>query len=74
MPVCKGKLKRNDAVHKQCLVPAWWHPVARESGGEPRAVQTLRVGRAFVVFAKRLDCACFSTALISSQCHFISKS
>src|ERR1700693_1613717 len=36
---------------------------ARESGGQPHAVQTLREISGLSLRAKRLDCACFSTAL-----------
>ena len=38
-----------------------------EGGGEPHAVQTLRVMRMPSLIAKRLDCGCFSTAFRPSQ-------
>jgi len=46
--------------------------LARESGGKPTAVQTLRVCQASRVFAKRLECVCLSTALSGLRGAFLS--
>jgi hypothetical protein len=37
--------------------------LADESGGKPRAVRTLRIGRTVIAFAERLDGVRLSTAL-----------
>jgi hypothetical protein len=48
---------------------AWFERslLAHESGGEPHAVQTLRVIWKRWFIAERLNCGCFSTAFLPTQ-------